>query len=116
MNTMLAWLGGRLARYLAREVHIHSMAPPTRPDLLLKVLQPGDVLLVEGNSRVSTAIKYLTQSTWSHAALCMSGNTSPKLEGIRIITLSRPTQSKVYAALAWTFLNICTPASVDPSA
>jgi hypothetical protein len=31
-------------------------------------LQPGDVLLVEGNQRISTAIKYLTQSTWSHAA------------------------------------------------
>ena len=69
MNTMLAWLGGRLARYLAQEVHIHSTAPPTRPALLLKTLQPGDVLLVEGNSRVSTAIKYLTQSTWWHAAL-----------------------------------------------
>ena len=25
--------------------------------------------LVEGNTRISTAIKYLTQSTWSHAAL-----------------------------------------------
>ena len=33
------------------------------------VLQPGDVLLVEGNTRVSIAIKYLTMSTWSHAAL-----------------------------------------------
>lgn len=69
MNSVLAWFGGRLARYLAQEVHIHSTAPPTQPDLLLKALQPGDVLLVEGNSRVSTAIKYLTQSTWSHAAL-----------------------------------------------
>jgi cell wall-associated NlpC family hydrolase len=27
------------------------------------------VLLVDGNSRVSTAIKYLTQSTWSHVAM-----------------------------------------------
>ena len=35
----------------------------------MRVLQPGDVLLVEGNTRVSAAIKYLTQSTWSHAAL-----------------------------------------------
>lgn len=34
-----------------------------------KCLKPGDVLLVEGNLRISTAIKYLTQSTWSHAAL-----------------------------------------------
>ena len=69
MNTALSWLGGHLARYLAREVHIHGTAPPTRPDLLLSTLRPGDVLLVEGHSRISTAIKYLTQSTWSHAAL-----------------------------------------------
>jgi hypothetical protein len=32
-------------------------------------LQPGDVLLVDGNQRISSAIKYLTQSTSSHAAL-----------------------------------------------
>src|SRR5690606_30308748 len=32
-------------------------------------LHTGDVLLVEGNTRVATAIKYLTQSTWSHSAL-----------------------------------------------
>ena len=69
MNTALAWLGKRLASYLAREVHIHSAAPPTRPESLLAVLRPGDVLLVEGSSKVSSAIKYLTQSTWSHAAL-----------------------------------------------
>jgi hypothetical protein len=33
------------------------------------LVQEGDVLLVEGNSRISGIIKYLTQSTWSHAAL-----------------------------------------------
>jgi hypothetical protein len=33
------------------------------------VIEPGDVLLVEGNNRISGIIKYLTQSTWSHAAL-----------------------------------------------
>lgn len=69
MNTVLGWLGGHLARYLAREVHVHSAVPATRPERLLATLRPGDVLLIEGNSRVSTAIKYLTQSTWSHAAL-----------------------------------------------
>jgi len=36
---------------------------------LERSIQKGDVLLVEGDQRVSTAIKYLTQSTWSHAAL-----------------------------------------------
>ena len=33
------------------------------------MIQPCDVLLVEGNQWISGAIKYLTQSTWSHAAI-----------------------------------------------
>ena len=37
-------------------------------------MQPGDILLVEGNQRVSSAIKYLTQSTWSHAAFYIGQN------------------------------------------
>ncbi|HXG29122.1 MAG TPA: YiiX/YebB-like N1pC/P60 family cysteine hydrolase [Nevskiales bacterium] len=69
MNAGLHRVGRWLARYLARPVHVHGTAPPVPPERLLACLQPGDVLLVEGNSRVSTAIKYLTQSTWSHAAL-----------------------------------------------
>jgi hypothetical protein len=38
---------------------------------LKKTIQPGDVVLVEGKQRISTAIKYLTQSNWSHSALCI---------------------------------------------
>ena len=34
-----------------------------------RALQPGDILLIEGNTRLSAIIKFLTQSTWSHAAL-----------------------------------------------
>ncbi len=66
-------LADRLGRYLARK--LNQPIPGTKPfthanvAALRRVLQPGDVLLVEGNSRVSVAIKYLTQSTWSHAAL-----------------------------------------------
>ena len=36
---------------------------------LKQVIRKGDVLLVEGDQRVSAIIKYLTQSSWSHAAL-----------------------------------------------
>jgi hypothetical protein len=32
-------------------------------------VRPGDVLLIEGRSRVSEVIKQITQSPWSHAAL-----------------------------------------------
>lgn len=66
---MLASLGKRLAAFLTSERHVHGASPPTNPTLLKQALRPGDVLLVEGYSRISTAIKYLTQSTWSHAAL-----------------------------------------------
>jgi hypothetical protein len=69
MGMITGWFGSHLARYLSTEAHVHSSAPPTRVERLLEALQPGDVLLVEGHSRFSTAIKYLTQSTWSHAAL-----------------------------------------------
>lgn len=69
MNSSLSWLGTLLARYLAQEVRTQGTVPPTPTAQMLSTLRPGDVLLVEGHSRVSTAIKYLTQSTWSHAAL-----------------------------------------------
>jgi hypothetical protein len=48
---------------------MHDAGLPSRSRELLASLRPGDVLLVEGQTRVSTAIKFLTQSTWSHAAL-----------------------------------------------
>lgn len=62
-------VGRALARYLSesRERGTHIATAP--PRLLAATLRKGDVLLVEGNSRISVAIKYLTQSSWSHAAL-----------------------------------------------
>jgi len=55
----------------ATQKPIAGYEPFTRsdPDALRASLRPGDILLVEGNNRISGVIKYLTQSTWSHAAL-----------------------------------------------
>jgi hypothetical protein len=39
------------------------------PARLKATIRPGDVLLVDGDQRVSQAVKYLTQSSWSHSAL-----------------------------------------------
>ena len=69
MNRLLDTIGHTLAGVLSKERHAHGATPPTPSDQLLACLEPADVLLVEGNSNISTAIKYLTQSTWSHAAL-----------------------------------------------
>jgi hypothetical protein len=39
------------------------------PEKLKATIRSGDVVLVDGNQRVSQAIKYLTMSTWSHSAI-----------------------------------------------
>jgi hypothetical protein len=69
MSKLLDAIGDRLARFLTKPISKFDPVTTNGPELLRRTIQPGDVLLVEGNSRVSTAIKYLTQSTWSHAAL-----------------------------------------------
>lgn len=64
-----ARLGRALGRYLNAPSAQRRTGVPTDLALLAQCIRIGDVLLVEGNTRVSVAIKYLTQSTWSHAAL-----------------------------------------------
>lgn len=61
-------IGTRLARYLS-EPRDKRILGTSRPGELATSLKKGDVLLVEGTSRLSSAIKYLTQSSWSHAAI-----------------------------------------------
>jgi hypothetical protein len=76
------WLD-RLGRWLARKLETQSSGyqpyTPSDPETLRRTLRSGDILLVEGNQRVSAAIKYLTQSTWSHSALYV-GDMLPEPE------------------------------------
>jgi hypothetical protein len=69
MLALPRFLGKALARYLSTPRAGAQTGAPPDPRKLLQCLQPGDVLLVEGSTRISSAIKYLTQSTWSHSAL-----------------------------------------------
>ena len=69
MGVMLDWIGKLLAGYLQKEVPGYEPFTPSDPEQLRSIIEPGDVLLVEGNNRISGIIKYLTQSTWSHSAL-----------------------------------------------
>lgn len=68
-NRVSRAFGRTIAHYLNQPVRGYEPFSITDPAKLAAVLRPADVLLVEGNRRISTAIKYLTQSTWSHAAL-----------------------------------------------
>src|SRR5437762_12062818 len=69
MSWMLDGFGRMIAQYLERAVEGYEPFTPSDPTTLRAALKPGDVLLIEGNNHISGVIKYLTQSTWSHAAL-----------------------------------------------
>jgi len=114
----LQTVGRRLAQYLSRPKNTIAQVATCTPKNLAATLKPGDVLLVEGNSGFSNAIKYLTQSSWSHAALCIGDALSPPPpgevakvlveadvnEGIRAVPLSE------YALL---HTRICRPVGLE---
>lgn len=68
---VLQSLGRLLAHYLTGPSRAPYASFPSDLTALAATIRAGDVLLVDGRQRISTAIKYLTQSTWSHAALCV---------------------------------------------
>lgn len=116
-SRLLHPIGLRLARFLSQPVKSHYPAATIPYEKLLDVLKPGDVLLVEGYSRLSITIQYLTQSSWSHSALYvgdmaadMAGNTNPMLieadvqQGVRMTPLS---------AYAHMHTRICRPVGVS---
>jgi len=69
MTWMLDRVGRVIAGYLQRPAAGYEPFTPADPDALRGCIEPADILLVEGHNHISGIIKYLTQSTWSHAAL-----------------------------------------------
>lgn len=70
---MPRWVRTKLFRLAARTLtrprgsYTHLLTNDV--ESLRRCLRPGDVILVDGDQRISEVIKYLTQSTWSHSAL-----------------------------------------------
>jgi hypothetical protein len=113
---------------VGRAIAIYLSEPIGKPGggsvdakLVADTLAPGDVLLVEGNTRMSAAIKYLTQSMWSHAALYVGPRAelsaaggeeeatlieADVLEGVRAVPLSRYKNFRV---------RICRPVNLTAS-
>lgn len=54
---------------LTKPIKRYTLTIPNDIAALERHVRKGDVVLVEGNQRISECIKYLTQSSWSHAAL-----------------------------------------------
>lgn len=93
---VLSNLGKRLANFLSKPRDEYNLRT-SNPGELAATIRKGDVLLVEGTSRFSASIKYLTQSNWSHSALYVGESNDDKhslieadvVEGVRVIPLSK---------------------------
>lgn len=62
------WLWDKIVNWLLAEVKVQNY-PVIDFDRMVSKIQPADVLLVEGRSRISAQIALITQSPWTHAAL-----------------------------------------------
>lgn len=118
-DRILDKLGHWLARYLvAREPEPWPYAPAD-PEALARTLRPGDVVLVSGSEKVSTAIKYLTQSTWSHAALYVGPMPERTTEDGEVhclveVNLGEGCVSAPLSKYAGAHTRICRPVAMTP--
>ena len=75
MSIASPWLAVRrflidqFTKLLTKRLKNYTSRCPNDLDELKSHIKKGDVILIEGEQRVSEVIKYLTQSSWSHAAL-----------------------------------------------
>jgi len=116
MGTVLQAAGSLLARYLNAPVPGYAAPGLVSVEVLARTLEPCDVILVEGDRRISVAIKYLTQSTWSHAALFV-GNAAGDAcdDGPRMIEadLTRGVRCAPISELAGLHVRICRPVGLS---
>jgi hypothetical protein len=121
MKWLLRIIGRRLAHFLAKPRGAGRPLATSDPQGFARCLQKGDVLLVEGTSRFSSAIKYLTQSSWSHAALyigdALDADNSEDIE--RRVLLEADVEDGVRAVPLSEYTNwhcrICRPVGLSPT-
>ncbi len=119
MGRITQYAGSLLASYLTSPIKKSNPIATVSQEVLNATLQPADVLLVDGNTRLSVPIKYLTQSTWSHAAIYVGQEALPAREswqmplvlveadlkdGVRAVTLANYAHSNT---------RICRPVGLN---
>jgi hypothetical protein len=118
MNLLFASIGRGIARYLDRPAAGYETISPADPATLKATLRKGDVLLIEGNTHLSGMIKYLTQSTWSHAALyvgpLLSGSSGEASEMLVEATLEEGVAAVPLSKYFKFRTRICRPVNLSP--
>ncbi len=113
-----AYLSAKILQYLSQPTDRYAPFFAPDPAVVRSALQPGDILLVEGNTRLSAIIKFLTQSTWSHAALYVGerpGDMAP--DGEPNVLLEAEADTGVVTAPLSKYVSfhtrICRPVGLD---
>jgi hypothetical protein len=119
MRSMMGSIGRAVGYYLSQPVSNYRPLTTSTASILAQTLRPGDVLLVEGNTRVSSAIKYLTQSTWSHAALYVGDALGGAAAGAEQLDLIEVDMVEGVCAVplsnyATLHTRVCRPAALRP--
>jgi hypothetical protein len=68
-RTVRRHLINHFTKLLTKPLKNYTPRFPNNLDALKRHIRKGDIILVEGEQRISEVIKYLTQSSWSHAAI-----------------------------------------------
>lgn len=92
MGLVSRFISAPLSRWLKRP-RLGRNIPLSDFERIRHELKPGDVLLVEGRTRISEVIKVVTQSPWSHAALYVGRLHDIENEAIRAAVFHRSTFS-----------------------
>ncbi|MGE0521641.1 MAG: lipo-like protein [Variibacter sp.] len=114
MNKVFDTIGRAIAGYLGKPEAGYEPFAPGDLIALQATLKPADVLLVEGNTHISGVIKYLTQSTWSHAALYTGSLDNTAHAGAHALTLveadiSRGVIAAPLSKYSQSHTRICRP-------
>jgi hypothetical protein len=116
-----AYISAQILRYLAQTTGRYAPFFAPDPAVIRRTLAPGDILLVEGNSRLSAIIKFLTQSTWSHAALYVGerpGDAAPDGEPNVLLEAEADTGVITVPLSKYVLFHtrICRPVGIDADA
>ncbi len=77
------WLTQKLVDWLTYEPERPANVPSlTNYERLCDEIRPGDIILVEGQSRVGNIIKMITQSPWTHSMLFLGNYHQLNLAGL----------------------------------
>ena len=112
------YISAAILRFLSQPTSRYAPFFAPDQDVVRRALLPGDILLIEGNTRLSAIIKFLTQSTWSHAALYVGerpGDVTP--DGEPKVLLEAEAHSGVttvpLSKYARFNTRICRPVGLD---